>query len=120
VCPGPNLAYYSKIATLHEMVDHIYGRIDLITHLSRPNMFVKELGLYIDYLTKKMDDQAENMSEQTGEYFYEFITNLLEGINYYKNIIHEIIEEPETVREKMLEDLDVMEEKLMVHSLQMK
>ena len=120
VCPGPNLAYYSKIVTLHEMVDHIYGRIDLITHPSRPNMFVKEIGLYIDYLTKKMEDPAENMSEQSAEYFYEFITNMLEGINYYKNIINEIIEEPETVREKMLEDLEAMEEKLMVHSLEMK
>ncbi len=118
VCPGPNLAYYSKISTLHEMVDHIYGRIDLITHPSRPNMFVKELGLYIDYLTKRIDDQGENISDQKAEYFSLFTTNLLEGINYYKNMIDEIIEEPEIVREKMLESFEMMEEKLMVYSLQ--
>jgi len=118
VCPGPNLAYYSKISTLHEMVDHIYGRIDLITHPNRPNMFVKELGLYIDYLTKRIDDQGESMSDQKAEYFSLFTTNLLEGINYYKNMIDEIIEEPEIVREKMLESFEMMEEKLMVYSLQ--
>lgn len=118
VCPGPNLAYYSKIATLHEMVDHIYGRIDLITHPNRPNMFVKELGLYIDYLTKRIDDQDENVSDQKAEYFSLFTTNLLEGINYYKNMIDEIIEEPEIVREKMLGSFEMMEEKLMVYSLQ--
>ena len=118
VCPGPNLAYYSKISTLHEMVDHIYGRIDLITHPNRPNMFVKELGLYIDYLTKRIDDQDENISDQKAEYFSLFTTNLLEGINYYKNMIDEIIEEPEIVREKMLGSFEMMEEKLMVYSLQ--
>ena len=26
VCPGPNIAYFSKIASLEEMIDHIYGR----------------------------------------------------------------------------------------------
>lgn len=118
VCPGPNLAYYSKIATLQEMVDHIYGRINLVTHPNRPNMFVKELGLYIDYLTKRIDDQGENISDQKAEYLSLFTTNLLEGINYYKNMIVEIIEEPEIVREKMLESFEMMEEKLMVYSLQ--
>ncbi len=113
VCPGPNLAYYSKVVTLKEMVDHIYGRINLITHPNRPNMFVKELGLYIDYLKKKMDEQTKTISGQAEEYFNLFITNLLEGINYYKNIIPEISEETEKVRAAIIEDLKAMEEKLM-------
>ena len=52
VCPGPNLAYFSKIATLKEMTDHIYGRINLLNDTPRPNMFIKELGMYVDYLKK--------------------------------------------------------------------
>ena len=35
------------------MVDHIYGRSNIITRTDRPNMFIKELNLYIDYLRKK-------------------------------------------------------------------
>jgi hypothetical protein len=44
-CPGPNLAYFSKISTLKEMVDHIYGRINLLDNRPRPHMFLKELGM---------------------------------------------------------------------------
>ncbi len=30
ICPGPNLAYFSKIFSLEEMVGHIYGRLNII------------------------------------------------------------------------------------------
>ena len=72
VCPGPNLAYFSKIATLKEMVDHIYGRMNLITDSARPNMFIKELKLYIDYFSKKVEENLEPISAQREE-FLEFI-----------------------------------------------
>ncbi len=113
VCPGPNLAYYSKVVTLQEMVDHIYGRINLITHPNRPNMFVKELKLYIDYLKKKMDEEIKLLTNKTEEYFNLFIENLLEGIYYYKRIIPEMIEETEQVRAIILDNLQAMEDKLM-------
>ena len=113
VCPGPNLAYFSKIASLREMVDHIYGRINLITHPNRPNMFVKELGLYVDFLQKKFDESVANFNAQKQEYLNTFHKNLLEGIEYYKKLIPEIIEEKEKVREKIREDLEALEMKLM-------
>ena len=53
VCCGPGIVDFSKIATLRQMVDHIYGRISLITSTERPHMFIKELGLYIDYLRRE-------------------------------------------------------------------
>ncbi|MBI1937188.1 MAG: hypothetical protein HYS25_03610 [Ignavibacteriales bacterium] len=113
VCPGPNLAYFSKTATLKEMIDHIYGRINLITHTNRPNMFVKELSLYIDYLQRKIEDGMKNFSSQTETYVDTFKTNLMEGIDYYKKLIPEITEEAESVREKIREDLEVLEQRLM-------
>ncbi len=112
VCPGPNLAYFSKVSTLKEMVDHIYGRINLITHPRRPNMFVKELSLYIDYIQKKIEEKAEDFSQQTEEFFDIFRKNLAEGIEYYKSIIPEMIEETETVRQKMLEEFELLEQRL--------
>jgi hypothetical protein len=112
VCPGPNLAYFSKVATLREMVDHIYGRINLITDSKRPNMFVKELSLYIDYLQKKMENKIENVSSQTEDFFNMFLHNLLEGIEYYKTLIPEILEETETARQKIREEFETMEQRL--------
>ncbi|MEW6702490.1 MAG: hypothetical protein AB1298_07210 [Bacteroidota bacterium] len=116
VCPGPNLAYFSKIATLKEMVDHIYGKINLITHHNRPNMFLKELELYIDYLQKKMENETKMVPAQSEDFFYTFISNLLEGINYYKEIIPEMMEETEKVREKMKEGLEALEQELVFYS----
>ncbi|MBZ0198506.1 MAG: hypothetical protein K8H86_01470, partial [Ignavibacteriaceae bacterium] len=62
VCPGPNLAYFSRITGLREMVDHIYGRINLITSENRPNVFIKEISLYINYLANKIDESIKPIS----------------------------------------------------------
>src|SRR5690606_29754278 len=59
ICPGPNLAYFSKVVTLKDMTDHIYGRINLITEKTRPHMFIKELFLNIKYL----EDQLQELTE---------------------------------------------------------
>lgn len=112
VCPGPNLAYYSKIATLKEMVDHIYGRINLVTDENRPNFFVKELKLYIEYLEKKIEKSAENFSTQSEAYLNSFRDNLISGINYYKEIIGFIKEESDAAKEKMLSAIDELESKI--------
>ncbi|PKL89028.1 MAG: hypothetical protein CVV23_07300 [Ignavibacteriae bacterium HGW-Ignavibacteriae-2] len=113
VCPGPNMAYFSKIVTLKEMVDHIYGKINLITRSDRPNMFLKELMLYIDYFSKKLDESSEYVTNQSQDYLDKFYNNLQDGITYYKNLIPEILEEKEIMREQMLEDLLVLENKLL-------
>lgn len=111
VCPGPNLAYFSKIASLSEMVDHIYGRINLITNDNRPNMFIKELDLYIDYLRNKLTEKVNDVSKQTEEYFQTFKKNISEEIEYYKGLIPDFTEETEKVREKIRHDLEELENK---------
>lgn len=45
ICPGPNIMNFSKIASLREMGDHIYGRASLPLNTGRAHMFVKELSL---------------------------------------------------------------------------
>ena len=117
ICPGPNLAYFSKVATLKEMVDHIYGRINLITHPDRPNMFLKELSLYIDYLHKKIDERVDYVTAQKEEFFNTFHSNLIDGINFYKKMIPEIAEETDKIREKIQRDLEALELKLMSYAL---
>jgi hypothetical protein len=113
VCPGPNLAYFSKLASLREMVDHIYGRFNLLTDHQRPNMFLKELSLYIDYFQNKMDEHTRQGSTHTEAFFATFHQNLMDGIEYYKELIPEILEEAEHVRARMEEELAALEERLL-------
>ena len=106
VCPGPNLAYFSKIATLKEMTDHIYGRINLLNNTPRPNMFIKELGMYLDYLKKDIDKSLKCMNEQKIKYFTEFKNNLLDGIEYYRKLFPKMMEETLEFRTKTLNELE--------------
>ncbi|MFV0377724.1 MAG: hypothetical protein ACK5JD_10545, partial [Mangrovibacterium sp.] len=64
ICPGPNLAYFNKIASLKEMVDHIYGRINLLHGVNRPNLFVKELRMYTDYLENRLVELRQSYDEK--------------------------------------------------------
>lgn len=111
VCPGPNMAYFSRIATFREMIDHIYGRINLVTAESRPNLFVKELDLYLNYLQDKLKEKVGDVSKQTEEYFATFKKNIAEEIAYYKSLIPDLAEETEKVREQFSRDLEELEQR---------
>lgn len=85
VCPGPNIAYFSKVITLNDMTDHIYGRKNVITHKNRPHMFIKELILNVKYLEEQILDMNETTLKMTMELLH-FSKNLLMGIDYYRNL----------------------------------
>ena len=113
VCPGPNLAYFSKIATLEEMVGHIYGRIQLITVSDRPNMFINEIRLNIDHLKSEIQKVLNSISEREHARFAEYRKNLLEGIDYYNRLIPHLVKEGERYHEIMRSQLLELEEELM-------
>ncbi|MDO8283263.1 MAG: hypothetical protein Q7U10_11695 [Thermodesulfovibrionia bacterium] len=56
ICPGPNIAWFNKIYTLKEMVDHIYGRGSSLVSSDRPHMFAKEIELYVDQFEKRVSN----------------------------------------------------------------
>lgn len=86
ICPGPNLAYFNKIASLKEMVDHIYGRVNLLQGVNRPNLFVKELRMYADYLENKLVELRHAYDEKQASYYRTFRKNMQDGISYYKEL----------------------------------
>lgn len=112
ICPGPNLAWFSGIYTLDEMVGHIYGKIDLLAKQLRPNMFVNELNLYVDYLKKDIERHTAALSDKKVKYFSKFRSNLLEGINYYKKLIPEITNQTVAYRQEMMAQLEEVEGRL--------
>ncbi len=109
VCPGPNLAYFSEILTLKEMVDHIYGRINVIKRTDRPNLFMKELALYYDYLKNKIDEIDTPFTDKQIAYFNKFVDNMTDGINYYKQLFEEAKDKFGNVKDDFLTELENIE-----------
>ncbi len=118
VCPGPNLAYYSGTFSLKEMVDHIYGRINILNTESRPNMFIKELKMYVDYLKDKMEEATSPFTDKQIKYFDTFNTNLNNGIEYYKKMFAENKDSLKETYDRVISDLENLELELKQYMLQ--
>ncbi|WP_411028801.1 hypothetical protein [Spongiimicrobium sp. 3-5] len=86
VCPGPNMAYFSKTMNLKEITEHIYGKSDVIVRNDRPNMFIKELDLYLEFLKTKLEETKDSVNGKQKKYLSTFAKNLSEGISYYQHI----------------------------------
>jgi len=86
ICPGPNLAYFSKITPLNEMIGHIYGRTNVMMRTDRPNMFIKELLIYLEYFKEQITEFHIAPSEKQRKYLIRFGGNLNDGITYYQNL----------------------------------
>ena len=106
LCPGPNLAYFSKESTLEEMVGHIYGKNNVLNDTYRPHMFIKELGMYIDYLNKEIiEEPLQALNGKRVKYYQGFKANLNSGIEYYENLLNEMKDESEVIKTKFKEEL---------------
>ena len=118
ICPGPNLAYFSKIISLKDMVDHIYGRKNIIENEEfRPHFFIKELGLYVNYLDEQLTGSINVFDHKIKKYYQSFCQNLLEGINYYKNLTDNTIKCSETKKRQMKKELQQLEDKIVKHKI---
>jgi hypothetical protein len=109
ICCGPSILDFTKISTLEEMVEHIYGRLSLITNTDRPHMFIKELMLYVDYLRAELKKFPAKLSLHTPSYFCKFKKNLLAGIEYYHRLAGEFLKEQ---RVRFLADLKTLQDEL--------
>ena len=112
ICPGPNVAYFSGIFSLDEMVKHIYGKLNLLPKVQRPNMFINELNLYIDYLKKDIETHLNDLNGKKAKYFTKFRDQLQQGIEYYKQLIPEIHAQAESYKDKMYQQLAEAEQRL--------
>ncbi|UJH90832.1 hypothetical protein LZ575_19195 [Antarcticibacterium sp. 1MA-6-2] len=83
ICPGPNIVNFSKIASLQEMTDHIYGRNSLPLDPKRPHMFIRELQLYVEYLKEEIKDCFQPTAKEIKNWIV-FCDNLIAGLAYYE------------------------------------
>lgn len=86
ICPGPNMAYFDQEVSLSKMVQHIYGNASVLNTTNRPNMFVKELTMYVDYLKNEIATLSAELTAGQIKKWHSFKNNLLEGIGYYQSL----------------------------------
>jgi hypothetical protein len=106
ICCGPNIVNFSKLASLEEMVGHIYGRLCLLANSERPNMFVQELRLYVEHLRKEIKRFSIGLSRRPQGYFATFQENLLAGVDYYRGLAKQFIDDQ---RGRFLEELESLQ-----------
>lgn len=116
VCPGPNLAYFSEKVSLSNMIDHIYGKINIIKRNDRPNIFIKELDMYVTYLSNQINDQFNPKQNKT---LTKFANNLLDGINYYQQLFQNNFSELVEQNKQALDNLSDKYQKVINLQLQL-
>jgi hypothetical protein len=113
ICPGPNLAWFSRVYSLDEMVKHIYGKVDLLNHVSRPNMFINELNLYVEHYRKDLEMHAAALNDKKKKYLQKFKDQLLVGIEYYKELVPQLGNQTKAYRDEMFAQLSAIERQLL-------
>lgn len=110
ICAGPNIAYFTKLSSLKEMVSHVYGRLNVLSNPeSRPNMFIKELKLYLTHFEKEMQSLLPNPTEKQIKAMQNFRHNLCDGIQYYKQLLPEMIKHAVTYTDQIKRDLALLQ-----------
>ena len=115
ICPGPNLAYFSSLYSLKRMVDHIYGRTNVMERTDRPNFFVKEIQMYIEYLGGKLEENVKPVTDKQKKYFVTFYENMEKGVEYYKELFQNYRNQLDdsTSKNNLMQDLENMKLQLL-------
>ena len=90
ICPGPNMAYFSRELSLSDMVHHIYNDAKEVVRADRPNIFVNELGMYLKYFSETIELHKNNWDRASAKKLSTFANNMNEGIKYYKEMFNSI------------------------------
>ena len=103
---------------LKEIIDHIYGRTNNLVESNRPNMFIKELTIYIDYLKGKIGESNISVTRKQKKYLSNFVNNLTECIYYYNGLFDDLKGWFEEAKSDILRELDASEKILKLLNLE--
>ena len=106
ICPGPNMAYFNQELSLQDMSHHIYNANEGVVRADRPNMFVNELGMYLKYLSEKIEEHKKDWSRKSPRYLNAFTTNMNEGIAYYQKMFNSVGTTFSSVKKSALNSLN--------------
>ena len=85
ICPGPNTVWFKQKFSLDQMINHIYGKDDLIKNENRPFFLISELELYVAHIKKYVELNSFSVDDKKIKYLDKFKNQLIDGITYYRN-----------------------------------
>lgn len=112
ICPGPNIVYFKEVVSLKKMISHIYGKENLLKGVKRPNLFIKELKMYTDYLENKLSQFDHDSDKKQVSYYQSFRGNMQEGISYYKLLFSKCEGRLKEMKEDVFNQLESFSRKL--------
>jgi hypothetical protein len=112
ICPGPNTVWFKSKCSLDQMINHIYGKDDLIKNDNRPFLFINELQLYVAHIKKYVEMNADTVNDKKIKYLEKFKNQLLEGIAYYDKLKNDLKGFSNHVIERIPEQLNNAEREL--------
>ena len=71
-------------------------------------MFIKELKMYVDYFSNKVNEARDSMTRKQEKYLNNFHTNLNNGIGYYQDLFLNF----ESNAEELIEELNALKNEL--------
>ena len=80
----------------------------MLNDIPRSNLFISELKMYINYFSKQVAERLPTLTEKHMKYLEEFQKNLHDGIEYYKYLIPELVEETKKYKENMYSELQTL------------
>ena len=83
-----------------------------MSRTDRPNMFMKELNLYMDYLKNKLKEAKKDWNKKQEKYFNRFFENMNDGIAYYNNLFDNVKDKYEQTKDETLASLEKTKSKL--------
>ena len=109
ICPGPNIINFKKVMTLKEIVNHIYGRCSEIVNSDRPNLFISEIQLQLNYLLSEIKNSYLGLPARSQQKLLEVKENIKKGIEYYQSLANDLIKEQQ---DKFLASLQALKEEI--------
>ena len=109
ITTGPNIVNFSRIMSLEEIVNHIYGRKPLRLKRKRKHMFITELALNIEKMKKDIQDFKKGLFPDAQKQIREYEENLVAGIEYYRNLADQFVGKH---KKRFLADLQKMADAL--------
>lgn len=91
ICCGPNIAYFRRVASLREMVEHIYGRANLLAGVRRPHMLYREVQLNIMLLKRQVFRAARGLLSARPQDLAHLRSELLEQLASYRVLLKDIL-----------------------------
>lgn len=84
ICPGPNVAWFDRLYSLEEMVDHIYGRGPSLVPAERPHMYSKEVDMYLEWLEGLVRQAPED--PKLAKRCLKILSRLESGVTYCSDL----------------------------------